>query len=106
MTEVSLIETSEWSGFERRVVPGVTGNLSLRLGNAAGTETVLFNHSILKQIPEGPSSLEKDIFPKLLERGVYALDQQGMFIDIGTPDDYARAQTLAENLYQVASFKS
>jgi D-glycero-alpha-D-manno-heptose 1-phosphate guanylyltransferase len=66
----------------------------------------VFNHSILKQIPEGSSSLEKDIFPKLLERGVYALDQQGIFIDIGTPEDYARAQTLAENLYQAASLKS
>ncbi len=66
----------------------------------------VFNRAVLEQIPEGPSSLEKDIFPKALELGVYALDQQGMFIDIGTPEDYARAQTLAENLYQAASIKS
>ncbi|MGB8540698.1 MAG: nucleotidyltransferase family protein [Candidatus Acidiferrales bacterium] len=66
----------------------------------------VFNRSILKQIPEGPSSLEKDIFPQALEHGVYAFDQQGMFIDIGTPEDYARAQALAENLYQAASLKS
>jgi|ERR1700693_109662 D-glycero-alpha-D-manno-heptose 1-phosphate guanylyltransferase len=66
----------------------------------------VFNHAILDEIPEGPASLERDIFPKVLERGIYALDQQGMFIDIGTPEDYARAQTLAENLYQAASPKS
>ena len=66
----------------------------------------VFNRAILKEIPEGPASLERDIFPQALERGVYAFDQQGMFIDIGTPEDYARAQTLAENLYQAASLKS
>jgi D-glycero-alpha-D-manno-heptose 1-phosphate guanylyltransferase len=66
----------------------------------------VFNHSILQEIPEGPASLERDIFPQALERGIYAFDQQGMFIDIGTPEDYARAQALAENLYQAASLKS
>jgi 3-oxoadipate enol-lactonase len=47
VTEASLIETSEWPGFERRSVQTAAGPLSLRLGNAGGTETVLFNHSIL-----------------------------------------------------------
>jgi 3-oxoadipate enol-lactonase len=47
VTEASLIETKEWPGFERRSVQTATGPLSLRLGNAAGAETVLFNHSIL-----------------------------------------------------------
>ena len=47
MTEASLIETKEWPGFERRGVQTAAGPLSLRLGNAGGTETVLFNHSIL-----------------------------------------------------------
>ncbi len=62
----------------------------------------LFNHATLEHIPQGPASLEKDIFPHLLERGVYALEQHGMFIDIGTPEDYARAQTLCQSLYQAA----
>jgi NDP-sugar pyrophosphorylase family protein len=42
------------------------------------------------------------LFPRLLERGVYALEHQGMFIDIGTPEDYARAQELCGRLYQAA----
>jgi NDP-sugar pyrophosphorylase family protein len=62
----------------------------------------VFKRAILQLIPEGPASLEKDVFPRLLDRGVYALEQQGMFIDIGTPEDYARAQTLCHSLYQAA----
>jgi len=66
----------------------------------------VFNHSILRHIPDGPASLEKDVFPKLLDHGVYALEQRGMFIDIGTPEDYARAQTLCQSLYQAALSQS
>ena len=56
----------------------------------------VFNHSVLQHIPEGPSSLEKDVFPRLLDQGVYAQEQHGTFIDIGTPTDYARAQQLLQ----------
>jgi D-glycero-alpha-D-manno-heptose 1-phosphate guanylyltransferase len=63
----------------------------------------IFTQEALDHIPEGPSSLEKDVFPKLLERGVFALEQHGMFIDIGTPEDYARAQQLCDRLYSAAA---
>jgi D-glycero-alpha-D-manno-heptose 1-phosphate guanylyltransferase len=66
----------------------------------------VFKRAILQYIPEGPASLERDVFPQLFEHGVYALEQQGMFIDIGTPEDYARAQTLCHSLYQAASPES
>jgi len=62
----------------------------------------LFKRAILEHIPDGRASLEKDLFPRLLGRGVYALEQQGMFIDIGTPEDYARAQELCGRLYLAA----
>jgi NDP-sugar pyrophosphorylase family protein len=62
----------------------------------------IFRHAMLQQIPDGPCSLEKDIFPSLLPSGVYAVEQDGMFIDIGTPEDYARAQTLCQDLYGAA----
>jgi D-glycero-alpha-D-manno-heptose 1-phosphate guanylyltransferase len=60
-----------------------------------------FKRAILQHLPDGPGSLEKDVFPRLLGLGVYALEQRGMFIDIGTPEDYARAQTLCDSLYHV-----
>jgi NDP-sugar pyrophosphorylase family protein len=54
----------------------------------------VFTPTVLQSIPEGPASLERDVFPPLLYKGVYAQEQRGMFIDIGTPADYARAQEL------------
>jgi D-glycero-alpha-D-manno-heptose 1-phosphate guanylyltransferase len=60
----------------------------------------VFDRAVLEYIPEGPASLERDVFPRILHRGVYALKQQGMFIDIGTPEDYERAQQLHGRLYE------
>jgi D-glycero-alpha-D-manno-heptose 1-phosphate guanylyltransferase len=65
----------------------------------------VFDRAVLEYIPEGPASLERDVFPRILHRGVYALKQQGMFIDIGTPEDYARAQQLHDRLYESACQK-
>jgi|SRR6185437_10785770 D-glycero-alpha-D-manno-heptose 1-phosphate guanylyltransferase len=65
----------------------------------------VFDRAIFDSIPNGPSSLEKDIFPNLLDRGVYAVEQQGMFIDIGTPEDYARAQELYDRMHTAALLK-
>lgn len=62
----------------------------------------VFNREAVQHIPDGPSSLERDVLPGLLEHGVFALEQNGMFIDIGTPEDYARAQSLYRNLSQAA----
>jgi len=65
----------------------------------------VFSRRILEHIPEGPSSLERDVFPKLLTQGVYALEQQGVFIDIGIPEDHLRAQGLCDRLYEAARVK-
>ena len=64
-----------------------------------------FDKSVLQHIPEGMCSLEKDVFPGLLASGIYAIEQQGIFIDIGTPEDYARAQHISARLYAAASLK-
>jgi D-glycero-alpha-D-manno-heptose 1-phosphate guanylyltransferase len=63
----------------------------------------VFKHAVLQYIPEHPASLERDVFPALLDHGVYAQEQRGMFIDIGTPADYARAQQLCNSLSEAAS---
>jgi D-glycero-alpha-D-manno-heptose 1-phosphate guanylyltransferase len=62
----------------------------------------VFSPQVLQYIPDGRSSLEKEVFPHLLGQGVYAYEQSGMFIDIGTPEDYAKAQQLCDRLYQAA----
>lgn len=62
----------------------------------------IFDHAVFQHIPECPASLERDVFPRLVDRGVYAQEQHGMFIDIGTPEDYARAQVLCDSLKAAA----
>jgi NDP-sugar pyrophosphorylase family protein len=55
----------------------------------------LLRKQIVRDLPTGgPISLERDVFPRLLDRGVYGLISTGLFIDIGIPDDFKRAQTL------------
>jgi D-glycero-alpha-D-manno-heptose 1-phosphate guanylyltransferase len=66
----------------------------------------VFKRAVLERIQNGPASLEKDIFPELLNEGMFALQQEGMFIDIGTPEDYARAQTLCRGLQEAAASRS
>jgi mannose-1-phosphate guanylyltransferase len=58
----------------------------------------IFGPAILEHIPAGPVSLEKEVFPGLLDQGVYAAREHGVFIDIGTPADYATAQQLSDRL--------
>jgi NDP-sugar pyrophosphorylase family protein len=60
----------------------------------------VFSSGILERIPEGPASLERDVLPQALDLGIYALEQPGIFIDIGTPADYARAQNLYRQILQ------
>jgi len=63
----------------------------------------VFDRAVLKEIGDGPCSLEKDVLPGLLKHKVFALEQNGIFIDIGTPEDYARAQSLYEILSRAAT---
>jgi len=83
-------------------VVGFSEKTGARVPGVVNGGVYVFNRAILDHIPHGPASLEKDVFPRLLEHGVYALEQHGMFIDIGTPEDYARAQVLCRSLYQAA----
>lgn len=52
----------------------------------------VFSRTVWEHIPQGPASLEKDVFPRLVDQGMYAREQRGKFIDIGIPSDYIRAQ--------------
>jgi NDP-sugar pyrophosphorylase family protein len=67
------------------------GNTSAGLVNAG---IYVFKSSVIEHIPDGQVSLEKDVFPKLMDLGVYASIQKGVFIDIGTPADYFQAQQI------------
>lgn len=57
-----------------------------------------FEREVLAALPAGrPCSLEKDLFGSWSGDGLYGYCDNGRFLDIGVPDDYARAeQFLAE----------
>lgn len=64
----------------------------------------LLGEQIVRDLPAGTAiSLEKDVFPRLLDRGVYGTVCTGPFIDIGIPTDLDRAQTLLASRVGVAS---
>ena len=49
----------------------------------------VFARAVLDLIPDGQTvSLERDILPRLIGRGLYGLPSHGYFVDIGVPDDY------------------
>ncbi len=55
----------------------------------------LLRKEIVAGMPPGePVSLERDLFPQLLNDSVYGLVSDGIFIDIGVPADLERAQTI------------
>lgn len=76
-----------------------TGDAKPGLVNAG---VYVFDQRIFAHIPEGPTSLEREVFPRLLPKGLYAIEQNGLFIDIGTPEDYARAHAICDRLESAA----
>ena len=53
----------------------------------------VFSPRLWRTIPEGASSLERDVLPALAERGLlHGTTSAGRFWDIGTPEDWQRAQ--------------
>jgi NDP-sugar pyrophosphorylase family protein len=67
----------------------------------------LLRKQIVRDLPAGTAiSLERDLFPRLLDRRVYGLVCTGLFIDIGIPDDFKRAQTLLASRVGTASHDS
>jgi NDP-sugar pyrophosphorylase family protein len=55
----------------------------------------LLRKQIVRDLPAAKAvSLEREVFPRLLNRRAYGLVSTGVFIDIGIPDDFTRAQAL------------
>ena len=65
----------------------------------------LLDRDVIATVPEGTMvSLEKEVLPKLIGKGLYAIAGQGPFVDIGTPESYTLASTvLAEELKHLAT---
>jgi len=61
----------------------------------------LFERDVIKKIPKGKIiSLEIDIFPNLINKGLYGVQCEGTFIDIGTPDSFNKANKLLRREFE------
>lgn len=95
MTEASVVDTNEWPGFARLAVQGAAGPLSIRLGNEAGAETVLFNHSILTG-----SAIWHRQANLLVAAGwrVICLDTRGHGYSVASPAPYKMDDLVRDNI--------
>jgi NDP-sugar pyrophosphorylase family protein len=94
---VRLGADSRLLGFEEKAEQSAPGIIN------AGV--YVLSNAVLPEISEGPASLERDIFPRLLGQGIFAVEQRGVFIDIGIPEDYARAGEMSDRLNSAALSK-
>jgi mannose-1-phosphate guanylyltransferase len=52
----------------------------------------VLGRSVLDRVPPGENvSIERDVFPRLAEQGLYGLPLDGYWMDIGTPERYLQA---------------
>ena len=84
-------------------IRGFTEKTGSHINGLVNGGVYVFSQAVFEFISEQPTSLERDVFPRLLDHGLYAQEQRGMFIDIGTPADYARAQQICDCLNEAAS---
>ncbi|MCL4370464.1 MAG: nucleotidyltransferase family protein [Chloroflexi bacterium] len=85
-------------------VSGFREKSSLPSSGLINAGIYLLEERLLQMIPPGQAtSLERDVFPSLIGRGMSAVVGQGPFLDIGTPETYAMADRfLAENRLEMA----
>eukprot|EP01086_Lenisia_limosa_P016422 TRINITY_DN620_c0_g3_i1.p1 TRINITY_DN620_c0_g3~~TRINITY_DN620_c0_g3_i1.p1 ORF type:complete len:359 (-),score=115.41 TRINITY_DN620_c0_g3_i1:52-1128(-) len=59
------------------------------VGDHINAGMYIFNPDILNRVPLRPTSIEKEIFPKMAQEGVlFAIPLPGFWMDIGQPKDY------------------
>jgi len=87
---ISTNEQGEITAFRERDDDSMDGDNGKCLINAG---TYLLSRRFIDLIPDGrPVSIEREMFPKLVGSGLYGFFTDGCFIDIGVPEDLARAQ--------------
>lgn len=64
----------------------------------------LLERNVVKEIPEGKMiSLEKEIFPNLIGKGLHGVLCEGPFIDIGTPESFHAAVNILKDEFKYLS---
>jgi len=83
---VVRLEGDRITEFQEKPAPGTAVSDLINAGVYA------FEPELLDHIPAGVVSLEKAVFPHILDRGLYGRRFQGYWVDCGTADSYLKAQ--------------
>ncbi|MDW5563832.1 MAG: NDP-sugar synthase [Methanomassiliicoccus sp.] len=62
------------------------------ISNSINAGVYIFEREILDQIPSGVVSMEREVFPKVLDKGLYGYEFKGHWIDCGTRENILAAQ--------------
>lgn len=85
----------------------VTAFMEKRTGIGSGyinAGVYVIDRAMIATIPEAIAvSLEAEMFPSWIAKGINALRHNGSFIDIGTPESYALARSLFRNCEVIAA---
>jgi len=77
------------------------------VGNKINAGIYIFNPSILDRIELKPTSIEKEIFPKMAEQGqLYCMPLEGFWMDVGQPKDFLAGMCLYLNSLKTKSPES
>lgn len=88
---VAMGENSRISTFQEKPPRGRA------LSNLVNAGVYVFEPDILDQIGSGNVSLERQIFPKVLDRGLFGYRFEGFWVDCGTRENFLRAQRILMN---------
>ncbi len=73
--------------FQEKPAPGTA------ISDLINAGVYVFQPELLDHIPSGVVSLERLVFPNILDRGLHGYRFQGYWVDCGTPESYLRAQS-------------
>jgi len=77
------------------------------VGNRINAGIYIFNPSILNRIEPKPTSIEKEIFPKMAQEGqLYSMYLEGFWMDVGQPKDFLAGMCLYLNALKTKSPES
>lgn len=74
--------------FQEKPAPGEEASNSINAG------AYIFEPELLDHIPDGVVSLEREVFPHVLHRGLYGHAFKGYWVDAGTRESFLRAQRI------------
>jgi NDP-sugar pyrophosphorylase family protein len=93
----AVADQARYGGVQREGDGAITGFFEKGQAGAGliNAGIYLIDRSVLDEVPAATNvSIERDVFPRWAGRGLFGLTMSGPFIDIGTPESFAGAESL------------